>query len=115
MDGALAMTVDRPLLSAAPFLHGNHEQAIKLRKRLEDVFGNVWLAQDVVTVCLELGQTNAGDFNREIAHVLQRCAADRLRYQMKTLTKVIERLGGRTIRSQTPVTKHTEERGVLIA
>lgn len=82
--------------SPVPFLLGSHEQATKLRKQLEDVFGNVALAHDVVTVCLELGQADVGDFNGEIAHVLRRCAADPLSCQMRTLTGVIEHLGGRT-------------------
>lgn len=69
------------------------EQALKLRKHLEDVFRNVSLAHDVVTLCVELSQSNTGDFNPEIAHVLRRCAADKLRFQMGVLTKVIEWLG----------------------
>lgn len=79
-----------------PLLQSSHEQAVKLRKRLEDVFGNISLVHDVVVICLELGQMNVGDFNPEIAHVLRRCAADRLHFQMRVLTGVIERLGGKT-------------------
>ena len=70
------------------------EQVIKLRRRLEDVFENVSLAHDVIALCVELSQDNAGDFNPEIAHVLRRCAADSLHSQMEVLTKVIGRLGG---------------------
>jgi hypothetical protein len=90
------MTADQAPPSSIPLLQSSHEQAVKLRKRLEDVFGNMALVRDVVTVCVELGQANAGDFNREIAHVLQRCAADRLSFQMRLLNGVIERLGGKT-------------------
>jgi hypothetical protein len=79
-----------------PLLQSSHEQAVKLRKRLEEVFGNISLVHDVVVICLELGQMNVGDFNPEIAHVLRRCAADRLHFQMRVLTGVIERLGGKT-------------------
>ena len=62
---------------SVPLLRGSEEQVVKLRKRLEEVFSNVSLARDVVTVCVELsGQGNSGDFNAEIARVLRRCAAD---------------------------------------
>jgi hypothetical protein len=77
-----------------PLLRGSEEQVIKLRKRLEDVFRNVSLAHDVVALCVELSQGNSGGFNPEIAHVLRRCAADKLHFQMEVLNKVIERLGG---------------------
>jgi hypothetical protein len=97
------MTQHQPSSTSIPFLRGSEEQAMKLRKRLEEVFGNMALAHDVVTICLELGQANVGDFNGEIAHVLRCCAADRLHFQMHALTKVIERLGGRTVFSQPEV------------
>ena len=92
MNGAEAQTI--------PFLLGSHEQAFTLRKQLEDVFGSLALARDVVTACLELGHADAGDFSGEIAHVLRRCAADRLSCQMCALTAVIERLGGKTTLSE---------------
>ena len=79
-----------------PLLRGSEDQtAVKLRKRLEDVLSSVSLVHDVVTVCVELSHGNSGDFNPEIAHVLRRCAADRLRFQMTVLTNVIQRLGGK--------------------
>src|SRR6185312_11665265 len=86
--------VEQPPRPSVPLLKGSEEQVIKLRKRLEDVFRNVSLAHDVVALCVELSQGNSGDFNPEIAHVLRRCAAEKLYFQMEVLTKVIERLGG---------------------
>jgi len=79
---------------SVPLLRGSEEQVAKLRRRLEDVFRNVSLAHDVIALCVELSQDNCGDFNPEIAHVLRRCAAEKLHFQMEVLTKVIERLGG---------------------
>jgi hypothetical protein len=90
------MNVEQPSHQSAPLLKGSEEQVVKLRKRLEDVFRNVSLAHDVVAICIELSEGNSGDFNPEIAHVLRRCAADRLHFQMEVLTRVIERLGGTT-------------------
>ncbi len=77
-----------------PLLRGSEEQVVKIRRRLQDV--STALAHDVVVVCAELGRDGTADFNVEIAHVLQRCVADRLRLQMQLLTGVIERLGGST-------------------
>ena len=89
--------VEQPPRPSVPLLRGSEEQVIKLRKRLEDVFRNVSLAHDVVALCVELSQGNSGDFNPEIAHVLRRCAAEKLYFQMEVLTKVIERLGGTAV------------------
>jgi hypothetical protein len=73
---------------------GSEEQVAKLRKCLEEIFRNVSLAHDVVAICIELGEGNSGACNPEIAHVLRRCVADKLHFQLEVLTKVIERLGG---------------------
>jgi hypothetical protein len=81
---------------SVPLLRGSEEQVAKLRKRLEEVFGNVSLAHDVVAICIELSEGNSGDFNPEMAHVLRRCVADKLHFQLQVLTTVIERLGGKT-------------------
>ena len=90
------MNVEQASHQSAPLLKGSEEQVVKLRKRLEDVFRNVSLAHDVVAICIELSEGNTGDFNPEMAHVLRRCAAERLHFQMEVLTRVIERLGGTT-------------------
>ena len=90
------MNAEHSARLSVPLFHGTEEQVAKLRKRLEEVFRNVSLAHDVVAICIELSEGNSGDFNAEMAHVLRRCAADKLRYQMEVLTKVIERLGGTT-------------------
>lgn len=70
------MNIGQPARQSVPLLRGSEEQVVKLRKRLEEVFRNVSLAHDVVTICIELRQGNSGDFNAEMAHVLRRCAAD---------------------------------------
>ena len=95
-------TVEQPTSPFAPLPSDGEEQVIKLRRRLEDVFRNVSLVHDVVTVCIELSQGSTGDFNAEIANVLRRCAADRLRFQMTVLTNVIERLGSGNVEAASP-------------
>ena len=82
------MNVEQPSHQSAPLLKGSEEQVVKLRKRLEDVFRNVSLAHDVVAICIELSEGNTGDFNPEMAHVLRRCAAERLHFQMEVLTTI---------------------------
>ncbi len=69
-----------------------------------------WLEGDVVVVCIELSQGTSSDFNPEVAHVLRRCAADKLYFQMGVLTNVIERLGGKTENSFPGGRRAKEER-----
>jgi hypothetical protein len=90
------MTIAPPDHQSVPLLRGSEEQVAKLRKRLEEIFGNVSLAHDVVAICIELSEGNTGDFNPEMAHVLRRCVAEKLHFQLEVLTSVIERLGGTT-------------------
>jgi predicted DNA binding CopG/RHH family protein len=82
------MNVAPPDHQSVPLLKGSEEQVAKLRKRLEEVFRNVSLAHDVVVVCIELSQGTSADFNPELAHVLRRCAADRLYFQMGDDTRI---------------------------
>ena len=104
------MTIAQPDHQSVPLLRGSEEQVAKLRKRLEEVIRNVSLAHDVVVVCIELSQGASADFNPEVEHVLRRCAADRLYFQMGVLTNVIERLGGRTENSFLGGSRAKEER-----
>ena len=104
------MNVAPPEHQSIPLLKGSEEQVAKLRKRLEEVFRNVSLAHDVVVVCIELSQGTSADFNAEVAHVLRRCAADKLYFQMGVLTNVIERLGGKTENSFPGGSRAKEER-----
>jgi hypothetical protein len=90
------MNVEHSPHQSVPLFRGSEEQVAKLRKRLEEVFRNVSLAHDVIAICIELGESSSGDFNAEMVHVLRRCAADKLRFQLEVLTKVIRRLGGTT-------------------
>lgn len=95
--GGGVMTQEQQPAGAIPFLRGSEEQAIKLRRHVTEVYDNVALVRDVVTVCLELGRVHhGGTFNCEIAHVLRRCVTDRLYFQMRALAGLAERLGGKT-------------------
>ena len=99
--GGGVMTQDQqPAGSTIPFLRGSEEQATKMRKRLEEMFGTIELVHDVIVLSVEVCEAGGGDFNPEMAHVLRRCGANRLFAQMRVLTAMIERFGGTTKLSQ---------------
>ena len=81
---------------SVPFLRGSEEQAIKHRKRLEEMFGSIELVHDVIVLSIEVCEAGGGDFNSEMSHVLRRCGANKLFAQMRVLTDMIERFGGTT-------------------
>lgn len=90
------MTETQPANPPIPFLRSNEEQALKMRRRLEDIFGNVELVHDVIVLSIEVCEANCGDFDPEMANVLRQCGANRLYAQLKALTNIIERFGGTT-------------------
>lgn len=95
--GGLVMTQNQSAAATAiPFLQSSEEQAIKLRKRLEEMFGSIELVHDVIVLSIEVCDANGGDFNPEMAHVLRCCGANRLFAQMRVLTSLIEKFGGTT-------------------
>ncbi len=87
-----------------PFLKTHEEQAVKMRKRLEEIFSNILLVHDVIVMSIEVCEANSGDFNSEMSHVLRQCGANKLHSQMKALTTIIEKFGGKTEYSE-PVEK----------
>ena len=42
------MIEDQAIPASIPFLRTNEEQAVKMRKRLEDIFSNISLVHDVI-------------------------------------------------------------------
>jgi hypothetical protein len=90
------MTETHPARPSIPFLRTNEEQALKLRRRLEDVFGNIELVHDVIVLSIEVCEANEGEFDPEMAHVLRQCGANKLYAQLRALTGIIERFGGTT-------------------
>jgi hypothetical protein len=100
MEGS-TMIEDQPIPASIPFLRTNEEQAVKVRKRLEDIFSNISLVHDVIVMSIEVCESNSGDFNPEMSHVLRRCGANKLHSQLKALTSIIEKFGGKTEFSKT--------------
>jgi len=81
--------------AAIPLLKSNEEQLSKLCRRLEEMFRNLYLIHDLMTVCAHAvtGETGCGS---EAARCLELIGGNRLYGQMKILTNIIERLGGTT-------------------
>jgi hypothetical protein len=95
MEGSI-MIEDQAIPASVPFLRTNEEQAAKVRKRLEDIFSNISLVHDVIVMSIEVCESNSGDFNPEMSHVLRRCGANKLHSQLQALTTIIEKFGGKT-------------------
>jgi len=99
------MIEHQAILPSIPFLKSNEEQAVKVRKRLEDIFSNISLVHDVIVMTIEVCEANSGDFNPEMSHVLRRCGANKLHSQLQALTSIIEKFGGRTAYSEHKVSE----------
>lgn len=80
---------------AIPLLKCNEEQLSRMCRRLEEMFRNLYLIHDLMTVCAHAvtGETGCGS---EAARCLELIGGNRLYGQMKILTNIIERLGGTT-------------------
>ncbi len=67
-----------------------------VRNRLQDIFGEIYLVRDVITISIEAMYADVSDFHPEMGRVLFRCGAEKLYGQLQALSNVIEQLGGRT-------------------
>lgn len=68
----------------------------KARKRLEKVFGELLLAQNVIVVCVEVLRHQSADNDLEVATILRRYVDSALGEQLEKLHKVIIKFGGET-------------------
>jgi len=66
---------------------------IEIRERLEEVFQSLDLIHDEISVTSEAARSEG---QPEIANVLTFCVCNKMFDQLKLLTGVIEKLGGRT-------------------
>ena len=74
----------------------NEPQRLQMRARLQDVFGELRLVRDVITVSVEAMHAQVSDFDPEVGRVLFQCGAERLYGQLESISDLIEQLGGRT-------------------
>ena len=85
-----------PFDGPVPFLQSGEQRLIKLRKRLETLFEELYLVHDVVMVSVSTLSGQKADYDPEVAHVLVRCGVDKMHGQLKSLSHIVEQLGGVT-------------------
>jgi hypothetical protein len=76
-----------------PIIKDNELRLAKMRRQLEDMFRSLYLVHDEIGVASEAARSEG---QPELANVLSLCVCNRLFSQLKSLTHIIERLGGRT-------------------
>jgi len=83
-----------------PILRGTEEDRIrritKMCGRLEVMFHDLFLIQNVLVVCVECLKSQNADNDLEVAAVLTRCADDKIHEQLERLHKIVKKLGGET-------------------
>ena len=79
-----------------PFLKDGERRLTRMRARLQDIFGEIYLVRDVITISIEAMHAQVSDFHPEVGRVLFRCGAEKLYGQLRSLSDLIEQLGGRT-------------------
>jgi hypothetical protein len=79
-----------------PIIKEHERRLTMMRARLQDIFGEMYLVRDVITISVEAMHAQASDYNPEVGRVLFRCGAERLYGQLCSLSDLIEQLGGRT-------------------
>jgi hypothetical protein len=94
------MPMDQSITEEFPILDGDHVAVVvrlrKARKRLEQVFKELWLLSDVVAVCQCQLRGQSADNDLEVANLLRRYVDSPLFKQLKRLHKVITKFGGVT-------------------
>jgi hypothetical protein len=82
-----------PPTTSIPMIRDNELRLTKMRRQLEDMSRNLYLVHDEIGVASEAARSEGLP---EIANVLALCVCNRLFRQLKSLTNIIERLGGTT-------------------
>ena len=79
--------------SPIPIITDSEQRLAKMRRQLEDMFYSLDLVHDEISVLSEAARSEG---RPEIANVLCLSVCNRLFGQLKLLTSIIERLGGKT-------------------
>ena len=87
------MPMDQSITEEFPILDGDDDKVVnrlrKARKRLQKVFTELFLAENVIVVCVEALKHQSADNDLEIATVLRRYVDSVLGEQLVKLNKVI--------------------------
>ena len=89
------MTEDQPApaTTTIPIIKDNELRLAKLRRQLEGMYRTLNLVHDEIGVAADAARSEG---QPEIANVLSLSVCNRLFGQLKLLTNIIERLGGKT-------------------
>ena len=79
-----------------PMIHESESRLAKIRAGLQDMFEELRLVRDVISVSIEAMDSRSSDVEPEVSRVLFQFGAERLYEQLESLTDIIEQLGGRT-------------------
>ena len=90
-----AVTKDQPapVTTTIPIIKDNELRLAKMRRQLEGMYRTLNLVHDEIGVASDAARSEG---QPEIANVLSLSVSNRLFGQLKLLTNIIERLGGRT-------------------
>jgi len=92
------VTEDQPKQqTTVPLIKDNELRLTKMRRQLEGMFRSLDLVHDEIAVASDAARSQG---QPEIADVLSLCVCNRLFGQLRLLTGIIQRLGGRTDRSE---------------
>lgn len=101
--------MNRTAIPPIPLIRDNEQRLAKIRRQLEDMFRSLNLVHDEIGVASEAARSEG---QPEIANVLSLGVCNRLFSQLKSLTNVIERLGGRTELTEVPEEQPIEHQTV---
>lgn len=94
------MPVDQSITEEFPILEGGDEKVAKrlgkVRQRLQRIFAELFLAENVIVVCVEALKHQIADNDLEVANILRRYVDSVLGEQLGKLHKVITKFGGAT-------------------
>lgn len=96
-----------PQATTVPLARDNELRLAKMRRDLEDIFRHLHVAVDEVDVSAEAARSRGLP---GVANVLTLEVSNRIFRQLKSLTNVIERLGGQTDLSEDDETTEDETR-----
>jgi hypothetical protein len=82
--------------SSIPIIQESDRRLATMRARLQDMYEELRLVGDVISVSIEAMDSRSSDVEPEVGRVLFQYGAERLYEQLESLTDIIEQLGGRT-------------------
>lgn len=94
----MTTTDDSVTQATVPLARDNEQRLAKMRGQLEDLFRNLNVIHDEISVTADSAESKGMP---AIANVLSMSVCHNLFRQLKSLTNVIERLGGTTELSET--------------